>query len=303
MTFFAEHALFLTGPTASGKTRLALSLARKHNAEILSMDAYAVYRDMNIGTAKPTLQERAEIPHHLIDLRDPTEDFSLAEYLQEARKAAEDVLSRGKTPLFVGGTPLYLKSLLFGLFESPPANETFRQIWMQQAQEAAEKGDSQFLHRKVEEIDPPTAHRLHPNDIRRLIRALEVFHQTGKPMSTLQTQFEKTVPENLRSRIHVLNPPRAELHRRIEQRVDAMFEQGLLTEVQTLLQKYGFFSFTASQAVGYREVLPYLSACQQGEKPSLTELKECIKAHTRQLAKRQCTWLRGLLATTEIPKP
>lgn len=297
MTFFAEHALFLTGPTASGKTRLALTLAQKHHAEILSMDAYAVYRGMDIGTAKPTLQERAEIPHHLIDLRDPNEDFSLAEYLQEARKAAEEVLSRGKTPLFVGGTPLYLKSLLFGVFESPPADETFRQTWQQQAQEAAEKGDTLFLHRKVEEIDPPTAQRLHPNDTRRLIRALEVFHQTGQPMSTLQTQFEKTVPENLRSRIHVLALPRKELHDRIEKRVDAMFEQGLLEEIQSLLQKYGYFSFTASQAVGYREVLPYLAACQRGEKPSLEELKNNVKAHTRQLAKRQCTWLRGLLGT------
>ncbi|MDO4583265.1 MAG: tRNA (adenosine(37)-N6)-dimethylallyltransferase MiaA [Planctomycetia bacterium] len=295
MTFFAEHALFLTGPTASGKTQLALALAREHHAEILSMDAYAVYRGMDIGTAKPTLQERSKIPHHLIDLRDPTEDFSLAEYLQEARKVAEDVFSRGKTPLFVGGTPLYLKSLLFGLFESPPADETFRQRWQQQAQEAAAAGDSHFLHRKVQEIDPRAAQRLHPHDTRRLIRALEIFHQTGQPMSTLQTQFEKTVPENLRSRIHVLDPPREELHRRIEKRVDAMFEQGLLIEIQNLLQKYGSLSFTASQAVGYREVLPYLAACSRGEKPSLEALKEEIKAHTRQLAKRQCTWLRGLL--------
>ncbi len=291
-TFFAKNCLFLTGPTASGKTALAVALARKIGAEILSLDSMAVYRGMDIGTAKPTTTERAAVPHHLVDVVEPNEDFSVAEYLELARRTAEEVLSRGKTPLFVGGTPLYMKALLRGIFDGPPADPALRAQLLAEAEHAMTRGDIDFLHRRLAESDPATAARLHPNDTKRLVRALEVFLLTGRPISAFQTQFSE--PHEETATVWTLDWPREELHRRINARVDAMFAAGLVTEVETLTAKYGTLSFTARQAVGYREVIAMLESRETDTPISLAETVEEVKAHTRQLARRQCTWFRSL---------
>ncbi len=294
-TFFAENCYFLTGPTACGKTALALEFAEKENAEILSMDSVAIYREMNIGSAKPTREEQAQAVHHLIDLVNPDEEFSVAEYLRHAETVARDCLERGKKPLFVGGTPLYMKSLIFGLFQGPEGDAELRERLQKEGQNAAEAGDTGFLHRKLEAVDPVTAKRLHPNDTRRIVRALEVFELTGKPIHEFQTQFEPEVPDELRERIRIIDIPRPDLHYRIETRVDRMFELGFLDEVRALRTKYATLSRTASMAVGYRETLAWLEAEEQGEKPSFDALVTDIKTHTRQMAKRQVTWFRSLM--------
>lgn len=299
-TFFAENCHFLTGPTACGKTVLALEFAAREDAEILSMDSIAIYREMNVGSAKPTLEEQAQAPHHLIDLVNPDEEFSVVEYLHQAERVARDCLSRGKKPLFVGGTPLYLKALIFGLFEGPEGDEALRDSMRKQAAEAAEAGDLTFLHRKLMEVDPTTAGRLHPNDAKRIIRALEVFELTGRPIHEFQTQFQPEVPAHLKERIRIIDLPRPDLHVRIEARVEQMFARGFLEEVQGLRKKYAALSKTAAQAVGYREVLAYLEACEKAETaeepaPSFDALVTEIKTHTRQMAKRQVTWFRSLM--------
>jgi len=331
-TFFAENCFFLTGPTACGKTALALEFAREENAEILSMDSVAIYRGMDIGSAKPTLAEQAQAVHHMIDLVDPSEEFSVVEYLHRAESVVRDCLARGKKPLFTGGTPLYLKALIFGLFEGPEGDESFRESMRTEAQKAAEAGDRTFLHRKLEAVDPVTAARLHPNDTKRLIRALEVFTLTGKPIHEFQTQFQPEVPERFRERIRIIDIPRPDLHIRIEKRVDLMFELGFLEEVLSLRLRFPVLSRTASMAVGYREILAFLEThglpaerldgvraelgiLQNGgakfskdaedwigrevsrlrRVPEFDVLVMEIKTHTRQMAKRQVTWFRSLL--------
>ena len=295
-TFFAQNCFFLTGPTACGKTALALQFARDEGAEILSMDSVAIYRDMNIGSAKPTPEEQAQAPHHLIDLVDPDEEFSVVEYIRQAEIVTRDCLARGKKPLFVGGTPLYLKGLIFGLFEGPEGDEAFRASMYAQAKEAAEAGDLTFLHRKLEAVDPVTARRLHPNDAKRIIRALEVYELTGRPIHEFQTQFQPEVPPEFKARIRIIDLPRPDLHARIEARVDQMFRAGFLEEVQNLRAKYRTLSKTAAMAVGYREVLAWLEAQERGdETQTFDQLVTEIKTHTRQMAKRQVTWFRSLM--------
>jgi len=221
---------YLTGPTASGKTVVGVALARLIGAEIVSMDSMALYRGMDIGTAKPSPQQRAAVPHHLVDVLEPHQQFSLASYLAAADRAAEDIRNRGKQVLFVGGTPLYLKGLLRGIFHGPPADWQFRK----RLQAEAARQPPGWLHQQLARVDPQAAARLHPNDTRRLIRALEVFTKTGTPISQLQQQFDKGAPADQR-RVFVLDWPRDELYRRIEQRVDQMFAAGLVEEVQRLL--------------------------------------------------------------------
>jgi tRNA dimethylallyltransferase len=280
----ATQCWYLTGPTAAGKTRVGLELARRLNAEILSLDSMAIYRGMDIGTAKPTRAERAEVPHHLIDIVDPDQEYSLAQYVAAAEAAAADVRRRGREVLFVGGTPLYLKALLRGIFDGPPADWDFRK----QVEEEADRVGTAALHERLGQVDPLTAARLHPHDRRRIIRALEVYRLTGKPISHLQTQFDEgRLPEDCR--VFVLDWPRDALYRRIETRVDQMMEIGLVAEVQRLTARYTTLSRTAAQAAGYREVIQHLS----GEYP-LEEAVQKIRTRTRQLAKRQGTWFRSL---------
>lgn len=275
---------FLTGATATGKSAVGLALARRIGAEIVSLDSMALYRGMDIGTAKPSTAERQSVPHHLIDVLDPHEEFSLARYVETANRCVAEIAGRGRQVLFVGGTPLYLKGLLRGIFQGPPADWELRR---RLAEQARVNGDL-WLHEQVAKIDPAAAARLHPNDARRLLRAWEVFEKTGRPISVWQQQFDvgRLASE---CRVFVLDWPKAELHARIAQRVAAMFAAGLVDEVRRLLALPKLLSRTARQAVGYREVIEHLEG-----RGDLAETIRLVEQHTRQLAKRQATWFRSL---------
>ncbi|MEN6458175.1 MAG: tRNA (adenosine(37)-N6)-dimethylallyltransferase MiaA [Thermoguttaceae bacterium] len=313
MPFDFHDCWFLTGPTASGKSAVAIELAKRIGAEIVSMDSMALYVGMDIGTAKPTVAERREIPHHLIDVLDPREEFSVAQYVDAAERSATGIVGRGRQVLFVGGTPLYLKALLRGMFEGPPADWQLRH---QLANEAA-RCDAGWLHRRLAEVDPAAAARLHANDQRRIIRALEVFEKTGRPISQWQRQFEIGRPA-AECRVFALDWPKAELHARMDCRVEEMFAAGLVEEVRGLLlvgpnaisaradeternasrletEKVPL-SRTARQAVGYREVIEHLEG-----RHTLAKTIELVQLHTRQLAKRQMTWFRSLSECRFMP--
>jgi len=282
---------FLGGPTAVGKSAVALELARRLDGEIVALDSMTLYRGMDIGTAKPTTEEREIVPHHLFDILDPWEEFSVAEYHQAAERVIRDVISRGKTPLFVGGTGLYLRSLLRGVFEGPPAvpalREEYRQIVATEGEVA--------LHERLSKVDPVTAARLHPNDSRRVIRALEVFESTGKPIS--DQQQEPPLPEEDRPQhVYWLSPPREWLYDRINRRVDQMLEEGLLDEVRRLTALPQGIGQSARQALGYKELFDYLD----GMVPYETAV-DAIRTRTRQFAKRQHTWYRNLVECREVP--
>lgn len=275
---------FLTGPTAAGKTGVGVELARRLGAEIVSMDSMALYRGMDVGTAKPTPEQRRSVPHHLIDVIEPHQEYSLAEYLQAAQACIEQIKARRREVLFVGGTPLYLKGLLRGVFDGPPADWEFRY----RLREEAQRHGAESLHRRLAQLDPPAAGRLHPRDVRRVIRALEVYEKTGRPISQWQRQFD-VGREADACRVFVLSWPRPLLYARIERRVEEMFAAGLVDEVRRLLALGQPLSRTARQAVGYREVIEHLNG-----HGALAETVELVKTHTRQMAKRQNTWFRSL---------
>ena len=279
----ATDCWFLTGPTAAGKTSIGVELAELINAEIISLDSMAIYREMDIGTAKPTEEQRRRVPHHLIDIVNPNEDFSLAEYVDAAHTSAAEIKARDKEVLFVGGTSLYLKSLLRGLYTGPPPDWDFRR----EVAVEVERVGIEALYERLQQVDPLAASKLHPNDQRRIIRALEVYKATGKPLSHSQTHFEEPRPAG-DCRVFALQWPRDELHRRIEARVDGMFSAGLVDEVRGLLEKYGAISRTASQAVGYQECIAHIDGVPIGE------TVESVKVRTRRFARRQETWLRSL---------
>lgn len=275
---------FLTGATASGKTKVSLELARILDAEIISLDSMAIYRGMDIGTAKPDATQRSEVPHHLIDIVDPPESFSVSEYRESALKKIGEIQATGKQVLFVGGTALYLKALLRGLFEGPPADWEFRK---EIEQEIANSG-SEFLHQRLAMIDPVSAHKLHENDHRRIVRALEVYKQTGKPISHWQMQFDEgRQPEQCR--VFTIRHDRPVLHQRIEARVESMFSAGLVDEVKGLVERWSDIGKTASQAVGYREVIDFLE-----NKMTMEETVERVRVRTRKFARHQETWFRGM---------
>jgi len=279
-----RHAWFLTGPTCSGKTQLAIALAERLGAEIISLDSMAVYRGMDVGTAKPTLEQRAQVPHHLLDVVEPTESCSVSSFVLAAHAAAAEIRSRGKRVLVCGGTPLYLKGLIRGLFLGPQADWEYRSA----IEHDIEQFGGEALRERLLQVDPLLAHKLHPHDHRRMIRALEVARATGQPLSHWQQQFE-TPAERQDFPIAVLRLDRAWLHKRINQRVDSMLAGGLIDEVRELLARHGELGRTAAQAVGYREVLDHIAG-----KASLSETTELIRAHTRQFARRQEIWFRGL---------
>jgi tRNA dimethylallyltransferase len=277
----ARDCWFLTGATAVGKTAVGLALAERLGAEIISLDSMAIYRGMDIGTAKPSPAEQVRVPHHLIDIVEPDQDYSIELYLEAAQAKIAEIAARGREVLFVGGTPLYLKALLRGLEAGPPANWRLRE---QIAAEVAQIGN-EALYERLEQIDPLAASQIHPHDTRRLIRALEVFRTTGEPISHHQFHFEEGRPAS-ECRVFVLRRQREELHELINTRVDQMIEGGLVDEVRQLAGRLGR---TASQAVGYQEVLSLLAGDCSRE-----EMIEKVKARTRRFAKRQSTWFRSL---------
>ena len=279
-----QDAWFLTGPTASGKTEVSLQMAERLNAEIISMDSMAVYQDMDIGTAKPSLQQRERVRHHLIDVVTPTDDYSLGQYVQAALEIAADIRQRGREVLFVGGTTLYMKSLLFGMFLGPEPDLEFRAA----VEADVEQYGIEALRKRLESVDPLSAFKILTNDKRRMIRALEVAKATGRPISHWQTQFDRVSKDRF-EKVFALGWLRADLHSRVEQRVALMFEQGLLSEVEQLLKKYKQLGRTASQAVGYKEPIAFLNG-----KLSRSELEEQVVFHSRQFVRRQEIWLRSM---------
>lgn len=288
---------FLAGPTACGKSAVALELVdqlqtdRGPSLEIVSLDSMTLYRRLNVGTAKPSAEERRRVPHHLFDILEPSQEFSVAEYLVAAEQACREIVSRGGTPLFVGGTGLYLRSLLRGVFEGPPANDELRQ----RLEFEATRDGAEALHRRLQQVDPSTAERLHPNDLRRVVRALEVIELTGLPMSTQHR--EEPLPLDQRPpNVLWLAPPRDWLYDRINRRVEAMLDAGWLDEVRSLLAEPLPLSHTASQALGYKELIEHL----RGERP-LAETITLIQTRTRQFAKRQHTWFRNLEECRPLP--
>ncbi len=275
---------FLAGPTACGKTAASLLLAERLNAEIVALDSMSLYRGMDIGTAKASATEQASVPHHVIDVIRPDENYSVAQYVEAADRVCSDLLARGKTPLFVGGTGLYLRAVLRGVFEGPPANPEFRR----ELEAIAENEGPTWLHERLASVDPEAARQLHPNDHRRLIRALEVHEATGKPLSSMQQQ--KPLPESERpTNVFWLSPPRDWLHARINLRVDQMVAAGLVDEVKGLLSSAHPPGQTARQALGYAEIIDHIE-----KNTALEDAIETIKTRTRQFAKRQHTWFRNL---------
>ena len=289
-----RNALILTGPTGSGKSALALELGPLLNAEIIAMDSMTLYRGMDVGTAKPTVADRARVPHHLIDVLDPWESANVAWWLEQAAQACRAIEARGRWPLFVGGTPFYLKALVHGLFASPPASPAVRQ----HLEAEADKQGRDTLHSRLATVDPATAARLHPNDLRRVVRALEVYELTGKPISAWQQQgwWDAAQKGPLAGqgtdqppRCLVVDVPRTELYARIDRRVEAMMAAGWVEEVRRLRLLPRPLGKEASQAVGYREVGEFLDGRRE-----FAETVALIQMRTRQYAKRQLTWFRHL---------
>lgn len=283
-----KNCWYLTGPTASGKTPLAIAVAQRLDAEIISLDSMSIYRGMDIGTAKPTAEQRSMVPHHQLDIVEPTENYSVSSYVMDAHAVADSIRNRGRKVLVCGGTPLYLKSLIRGLFLGPAADWEFRDS----VEADAKTFGGEALRERLMQVDPLLAHKLHPNDHRRMIRALEVARLTGQPLSHWQQQFD-TPASKVECPVAVLQLDRAWLHERINHRVESMLAAGLETELRGLLDKHGKLGQTAQQAVGYREMLDRIEA-EKASEDNVDETMELIKAHTRQFARRQEIWFRGL---------
>ena len=286
----------LVGPTASGKTAAALALAQSLPIEIISVDSALVYRGMDVGTAKPSAQERAQVVHHLIDIRDPAQAYSAAEFARDARRLIADIRARGRLPLLVGGTMLYIKALRDGLDDLPTAHPDIREAIEQEARERGWPA----MHEALQQVDPVTAARLAPNDAQRISRALEVWRVSGKPLSIwFEEQDRARVLGACPVQVVSLEPQeRAWLHARIAQRFDQMWEQGFLDEMQRLRARGDLHAALPSmRCVGYRQAWACMDEAQrngQSMQAMWPVLRETCIAATRQLAKRQLTWLRGM---------
>jgi tRNA dimethylallyltransferase len=303
--------LAMAGPTASGKTALALALARLWPVEIISVDSALVYRGMDIGTAKPTTDEQAQVPHHLIDIREPDQPYSAAEFVRDAQILIPQIQSRGRLPLLVGGTMLYFKALFEGLDELPAAQPNLRTELEKQAQEKGWPA----LHAELAKVDPVTAQRLAPMDAQRISRALEVFLSTGQPLSAFHRKNDSGTAAC--GPLTILNQPgvllslepqnRARLHQRIEQRFEAMLDAGLLREVAQLRARGNLHpALPAMRCVGYRQTWEALEDAAVSGRASLTlhewqALRDKGIFATRQLAKRQLTWLRSMPLREVLP--
>ncbi len=276
-----KRFLVVTGPTASGKSAVALALAETVDIEIISCDSMLVYKRMNIGTDKPSPEDLSRVRHHMIDIREPWEHYDVATYRREAEEAVESVLRKGRLPVVVGGTPMYLKALLYGLFDGPPANPQLRR----ELKEEASRRGTPALWEELKRVDPAAAARIHPNDLRRIVRAIEVFRTTGRTISSLQQEWKKASPRG-DALVVVLQMDRKVLYERIDARVDRMMERGLLEEVKSLR---GLLGPTARAALGYREILEHLEG-----RYSLEEAVQRIKTNTHKFVRRQTTWFRSM---------
>ena len=274
--------LIIAGPTGIGKTRVAIEVAESLNGEIVGADSMQIYRYMDIGTAKPSPEERERIPHHLLDIRNPDEDFSVAEYVAEATAVIQDIHTRGKLPLLVGGTGLYIEKLLYGIFEGPGRDESFRQ----EMRALAERSGVSAVHEKLQLCDPVSAVRLHPNDLLRVIRALEVFHVSGLPMSTQQKEATKPVA-HYNAMFFVLNAEREFVYQRINTRVELMIAEGFVDEVQDLYRRGYDRELRPMKSLGYKEIGAFLAG--ESDLPAAVEV---MKRNTRRYAKRQLVWFR-----------
>lgn len=271
----------MSGPTASGKSALAVEMALWLGAEIVSVDSMAVYRGLDVGTAKPTAEQRARVPHHLLDVAAAAETYSIARWLDDAARAVAECRNRGHRVLFVGGTPLYLRALRDGLALLPAAEQGLRD---RLAAEVAADGP-ESLHRRLSEVDPASAARIHPRDAKRIIRALEVAITTGQPLSAAFSAVPHPIFE---PRLMIVDQPRAALNDRIDRRVERMFAEGIVEETRAALTQPGGIGPTARQAAGYTEAIDLLEG-----RIDRSEAIARTQRRTRQLAKRQLTWLRS----------
>lgn len=287
----------LMGPTASGKTALACELYERGNFELISVDSALVYQDMDIGTAKPTKSEQQLYPHHLIDIITPLQVYSAAEFVEDACQLIDQMHARGKTPILVGGTMLYFKALLEGLSDHLPSADY--QIREEIEQQAATQG-WESVYAELQRVDPQAAIKFKLSDKQRIIRALEVYRLTGEPITQLQAKQEKNLPYRYVFHNYALLPDRLELHARIEQRLEKMWEMGFLNEVEFLMEKYDLNdNLPSARSVGYRQALDFLKNSDRSLKNKAVMEEKSLFA-TRQLAKRQYTWLRSLQQTHQF---
>lgn len=272
----------IAGPTGVGKTSLSIKLAKEINGEIISADSMQIYRFMDIGTAKIKDEEAEGIPHYLINIKDPIEEYSVAEFSKDAREIIFQIINKGKTPIIVGGTGLYLNALLYNINHEDNVDFNYRNKLEEEIKDNPEK--LQELYETLRKIDPETVEKISKTDSKRVIRALEIFHVTRKTKTEIEKLNRTSELENIKFKIFVLNMDRNELYERINYRVEQMLEEGLIEEVQSLKEQ---FSKTSKKAIGYKEVLMFLE-----NEISYEEMKELIKQRSRNYAKRQITWFR-----------
>lgn len=274
--------IVICGPTASGKTALSIELAKKINGEIVSCDSMQIYKDMDIGTAKPTIEEMQGIKHYMLDFVSPDERYSVADYKKQAKQAIREIIEKGKVPIVVGGTGLYVDSLIYEIeYQDIEFDEKYRK----QLEERSKKEGLEVLYNEAKKIDPEAITKISPNDKKRILRILEIYNATGKNKTEQEIESRKQ-PIEYDYRVFAINWDRQLLYERINKRVDIMIEQGLIEEVKKIKQKYKKFP-TAMQGLGYKEVVDYLEG-----KCTKEEMIEKIKMETRRYAKRQLTWFR-----------
>lgn len=284
--------IVICGPTASGKTALSIELAKKINGEIVSADSMQIYKDMDIGTAKPTIQEMQGINHYLLDFVSPDERYSVAQYKKDAKNAIKEIIERGKTPIIVGGTGLYVDSLIYEIeYNDINLDEDYRK----QLENIVEKQGLKELYKKAIEIDPIAMQKISPNDKKRIMRILEIYKATGKTKTEQEIESRRN-PIEYDYKVFAINWDREKLYQRINKRVDIMIEQGLIEEVENIVKKYNKFP-TAMQGLGYKEVVQYIEGNCTKE-----EMIEKIKMETRRYAKRQLTWFRKNKQTTWLDR-
>lgn len=278
-----NELVILTGPTAVGKTDISIELAKRIDGEIISADSVQVYKGMDIGSAKITKEEMDGVPHYLIDVLEPTEEFNVHIFKNLAQKAIKDIQNKGKIPIIVGGTGFYIQAVLYDIdFDTTEDDHTYRK----QLEAIAKEKGNKYLHDRLKEVDPDSANVIHFNNVKRVIRALEYYHDTGRTISSHNTsQRSNTSPYNFV--YFVLNDKREFLYDRINKRVDVMLENGLIDEVKGLLKSGCKKEMVSMQGIGYKEVVDYIE-----NNFSLEELSERIKKNTRHFAKRQLTWFR-----------